>query len=48
MHALFIELTLNIIMQSSFGNSLQHIPDAQAIIYNALTVVLTTHADSVR
>ena len=40
-HKWFTNLALNIIMQSSFGNSLQHIPDAQAIIYNALTTVLT-------
>ena len=40
-HKLFTDLALNIIMHSSFGNSLQHIPDAQAIIYNALTTVLT-------
>ena len=40
-HKWFVSLALNIIMQSSFGNSLQHMPDAQAIIYNALTVVLT-------
>ena len=39
-HKLFTDLALNIIMHSSFGNSLQHIPDAQAIIYNALTTVL--------
>ena len=40
-HKFFIDLALNIIMQSSFGDSLQHIPDAQDIIYNALTTVLT-------
>ena len=40
-HKFFIDLALNIIMQSSFGNSLQHIPDAQATIYHALSVVLT-------
>ena len=41
LHKLLTDLALNIIMHSSFGNSLQHIPDAQAIIYNALTTVLT-------
>ena len=40
-HKFFIDLAFNVIMQSSFGNSLEHIPDAQDIIYNALTVVLT-------
>ena len=40
-HKFFIDLALNVIMQSSFGNSLEHIPDAQHIIYHALTTVLT-------
>ena len=40
-HKLFTALSLSIIMSSSFGDSLQHIEDAQAVIYTALTSVLT-------
>ena len=39
-HHTFTELTFNIIMSSSFGNSLQTIPHASATIARALTVTL--------
>ena len=40
LHRWFTDLSLTVIVTSSFGNSLSHIPDAKTIIHHSLTVVL--------